>query len=124
MRFSVRVRPLNLDVRWVNRMVARSYIVTVLVATVALSACGAVDTMKDGFAHSQAVSADLEKSLGLKSFVGFNFFNGQLASVSVTFDGIPSQKSLIDITEASKQAVTAEFKQTPRELIVSFKVHP
>jgi hypothetical protein len=100
------------------------YLVTVLVSAAALSGCGTVDTMKDGFAHSQAVSADLEKSLGLKSFVGFNFFNGQLASVNVTFDGIPSQKSLVDITEASKEAVSAEFKQTPRELIVSFKVQP
>jgi hypothetical protein len=105
----------------VNAMVARSFLVLALVAVVALSGCGPIDTMKDGFAQSRAVSADLVKSLGLKSYVRFNFFNGQLASVNVTFDGIPSQKSLVEITEASKEAVSAEFKQTPHELIVSFK---
>jgi hypothetical protein len=80
--------------------------------------------MKEGFAHSQAVSDRLERDLGRKSFVGFNINNGQLTSVNVTFDGIPEQGSLADIAETSKQAVLAEFKQTPNEIIVAFTIKP
>jgi hypothetical protein len=94
------------------------------IAAVTLAACGPIDTMKEGFAHSQAVSDRLERDLGRKSFVGFNFNNGQLTSVKVTFDGIPEQASLADIAETSKQAVLAEFKQTPNEIIVAFTIKP
>jgi major membrane immunogen (membrane-anchored lipoprotein) len=89
-----------------------------------LASCDAVDSMKEGFAHSQAVSSQLEKSLGVKSFVGFNWNNGALTSVNVTFQGIPQNVTLPDIVEKSKRAVAAEFKQTPRQIVVGFSVEP
>lgn len=101
-------------------MGARSCLVMMIMTVAVLSGCDQIDTMKDGMAHSQAVSADLAKSLGLKSFVGFNVVNGQLKSVTITFAGIPDQKSLTDIAAASKQAVSEEFKQMPGQLIVAF----
>ncbi len=88
----------------------------------ALAACGPVDTLKEGFAHSQAVSASLEKSLGVKSFVGFNWNNGTLDTVSVTFQGIPPDVPLADIVDKSKRAVAAEFKQLPSQVVISFAV--
>ena len=88
----------------------------------ALAACGPVNTLKEGFAHSQAVSESLEKTLGVKSFVGFNWSNGSLDSVNVTFQGIPANVPLADIVEKSKQAVAAEFKQMPAQVVVSFAV--
>jgi hypothetical protein len=98
------------------------YLVAVLGAI--LSACGPIDTMKEGFAHSQAVSDKLQKSFGLKSFVGFNVNNGELTNVNVTFDGLPEQRSLADVAETSKQAVLAEFKQTPRHIVIAFAITP
>ena len=86
----------------------------------ALAGCGPIDTMKEGFAHSQAVSASLEKSLGVKSFVGFNWSNGVLVSVNVTFQGIPRNVALADIAAQSQQAVVAEFKEAPSEVVIAF----
>ena len=60
-------------------MLIRLLSLVMLLATI--TACDAVDTMKEGFAHSQAVSDKLEKTVGLKSFVGFNWHNSSLTSV-------------------------------------------
>ncbi len=91
-----------------------------LVLALALAACGPVDALKQGFAHSQAVSASLEQSLGLKSQVGFNWMNGTLTSVSVTFQGLPANVPLADIAAKSRQAIVAEFKQEPSQVIIAF----
>jgi hypothetical protein len=91
---------------------------------VAVAACGQIDTMKEGFAHSQAVSAKLEKTLGLKSLVGFNWNNGSLTSVNVTFQGLPNNVALSDIAEKSKQVVVSEFKQTPKQIVIGFSIEP
>ena len=93
-----------------------------LLASLTLCGCDAVDTMKEGFAHSQAVSAELEKSIGLKSYVGFNWNNGSLTSVNVTFEGIPKDKSLPEIGEAAKTAVLKQFKQEPKQIVVAFTI--
>ena len=97
--------------------------VAVAMATL-IGGCGAVDTMKEGFVHAQAVSKDLEKGLGVKPFVGFSWHNGSLTSVSVRFQGIPGKVTLADIAAQSKQAVMSEFKQTPGEIVVSFALEP
>lgn len=89
-----------------------------------LSGCGPIDSMKEGFAHSTAVSQALEKSLGTKSQVGFNWANGSLRSVSVNFQGIPANATLAEVIAKSKEAVAAEFKQTPRQIVVAFVVEP
>ena len=86
----------------------------------ALAACGPVDTLKEGFAHSQAVSADLEKSLGLKSSVGFNWSNGNLDAVNVRFEGLPANVTLADIAQKTREAIVAEFKQTPSQVVIAF----
>ena len=102
--------------------VARILKLAIVGLLVLLAACDAIDTMRDGFQHSQAVSAELEKSIGLKSFVGFNWNNGSLTSVTVTFQGLPAERSLKDIAAASRAAVLKEFKQEPRQIIVAFSV--
>ena len=103
-------------------MRARPVFVVRIALALALTACGPVDTLKEGFAHSQAVSESLEKTLGVKSFVGFNWSNGSLDSVSVTFQGIPANVPLADIVEKAKQAVAGEFKQMPSQVVISFAV--
>lgn len=89
-----------------------------------MAGCGPVDSLKKGFAHSQAVSAAREKSLGLKSFVGFNWNNGSLTSGNVTFQGLPGDVPLAEVVDQSKRAVIAEFKQTPKQIVVAFAVEP
>jgi len=93
-------------------------------ATLALVGCDAVDSMRNGFEHAQAVSAELEKSLGVKSFVGFNWNNGALTSVNVTFQGVPRDRPLPEIIELSRQAVLKAFKQQPKQIVVSFAITP
>ena len=86
----------------------------------ALASCDAVDSVKEGWAHSQAVSASLEKSLGIKPFVGFNWSNGNLDSVTVAFEGVPANMTLADIAAKSRAAIAAEFKQAPMSVVLSF----
>lgn len=97
---------------------------TSVALAISLCACGPFDTMREGFAHSEAVSKELEKSLGLKSLVGFNWNNGSLTSVNVRFEGIPANVTLAEISAKSKQAVIAEFKQTPEQIVIAFAFQP
>jgi hypothetical protein len=94
------------------------------IAAALLTGCGPLDTMREGFAHSNAVSAKLEKAIGLKSSVGFSWHNGTLTNVNVTFAGIPPNANLKDITEHAKRAIAAEFKQVPKQVVVGFAVEP
>jgi hypothetical protein len=93
-----------------------------LVASTLIVGCDAVDTMKDGFNHSQAVSKRLESSLGLESQVGFSWTNGSLDSVTVAFSGVPTSPGLTEISTLTKEAVLAEFKQSPKTIVFSFSI--
>ena len=95
-----------------------------LLFALALASCDAFDSLKNGFEHSQAISAQLEKSLGTKVLVGFNWSNGSLRSVTVTFQGIPKDRSLSEISELSRAAVLKEFKQEPKQIVVAFVLTP
>lgn len=88
----------------------------------ALSGCNAVDTMKEGFQHSQEVATDLEKAVGQKPFVGFNWSNGSLVNVSVTFEGIPWQMSNQGVVAAARTAIAARFKQQPEQIVISYTI--
>ncbi|HAT32472.1 MAG TPA: hypothetical protein DCW29_16970 [Janthinobacterium sp.] len=96
----------------------RAFIIAVCIF--ALGGCNVVDTLREGFTHSRAVSAKLETTLGLKSFVGFNSMSGTLTSVTVTFDGLPEKASLLEISAASRQAMLSELKQVPQKIVISF----
>jgi hypothetical protein len=89
-----------------------------------LSGCGAMDKMKEESDHSQAVSNELEQSLGVKSLVGFESTNGALGLVTVTFEHIPPKLTLEEIALKSKQAVISQFKQTPGKVIIAFSLDP
>jgi hypothetical protein len=96
----------------------------VLALTYALAACDAVDSLQDGLKHAQAASTELEKSVGLKSFVGFNWTNGILNSVTVTFQGVPTDRPVSEIAELASAAVLKEFKQRPRQIVIGFAITP
>lgn len=93
-----------------------------LIFAASLTGCGAVDTMTEGFKHAQEVAGDLEKSVGSKPLVGFNWSNGSLTNISVNFEGIPSDMPTDQIAQLSRQSIAARFKQRPRQIVISFTV--
>jgi len=104
------------------RLLKFSFATLLLVS--ALTGCDAVDSLRDGLKHAQAVSTKLENSLGIKPFVAFKWNNGQLTQVSVTFEGVPADFSLMKIAEISRSAIRQEFHQNPERILVSFAISP
>lgn len=88
------------------------------------AACGTVDSMRQGVGRVNAVSASVEKSLGVKARVGFEYQGGVLAEVSVMYDTLPVGRSPEEIIRISAEAVKAEFKESPKSLVVGFLVRP
>jgi hypothetical protein len=99
-------------------------IIFILAVTLQLPGCDAVDAVKNGFKHSQAVSAELEKKLGMKSYVGFKWNNGVLSSVSIHFQELPKQHRMREIARLVRKEVTHEFKQKPKQITISFTLTP
>jgi hypothetical protein len=85
-----------------------------------LAACDAVDTMTEGLNHAKAVESDLEGSTGVRPQVGFNWNNGRLASVMVTYPRLYDAKPLSELAAAARTAVGKEFKQTPDTIVLAF----
>jgi hypothetical protein len=97
-------------------------IAAALVLALALAACDAVNTVTEGFTHAKAVEQDLEGSIGVKPNVGFNWNNGRLTSVTVTFPRLIESKPLHELAEAARASVSREFKQTPGAILLAFAV--
>jgi hypothetical protein len=94
--------------------------IAIIVLAAGLAACGVISTLVDGFKYAKAVEADLEEVTGLKPAVGFNWHNGRLVSVNVTFPRLYDAKPLGELAEAARAAVTKEFKQTPENIVLGF----
>lgn len=101
-----------------------SKIVVLFVLALSLAACGAVDTLFDGFKHVGAVRNDLAAATGMKPEVGFNWHNGRLNKVTVTFPHLYRDKPLPELAETVRQTVTKEFKQTPDDIVLAFSLGP
>ena len=87
-----------------------------------VTGCSAIDTMSEGFKHSQEVANDLEKAIGTKPFVGFNWNNGSLTNVTVIFEGIPAGKTTEEIGVLSRSSISTRFKQQPQNIVISFRL--
>jgi hypothetical protein len=94
----------------------------VLLLVLLASGCSVYDTLTEGFQHTEEVSNDLEKEIKSKPLVGFNWSNGVLNSVTITFDDIPQGKSISDIANAARDSVASRFKQEPSTIIISFSL--
>jgi hypothetical protein len=90
--------------------------VAALVALVAtLAAC-------DVFTNAKAVESDLEQSTGMKPEVGFNWQNGRLETVTVTFPRIYEAKPLREVADTVRRSVSSHFKQTPEDIVLAFSL--
>jgi hypothetical protein len=92
----------------------------ILAFTVSIAACDAVKTVADGFKQAQSVEAELEKSTGVRPRVGFDWNNGKLVSVTVTFPGLYETKPLSELAETVRATVRKNFTQVPGGIILGF----
>jgi hypothetical protein len=97
-------------------------IAAALVLALTLAGCDAANTVTEGFNHAKAVEKDLEGSTGVKPNVGFNWSNGRLVQVTVTFPRLIESKPLHELAEAARASVGREFKQTPDNILLAFAV--
>jgi hypothetical protein len=95
---------------------------TIIVLSLGLAACGVVSTLVDGFKYAKAVETDLEEATGIKPAVGFNWNNGRLVSVTITFPRLYDVKPIGELAEQARAAVTKEFKQTPDNIVLAFNL--
>ncbi|MDH2386898.1 hypothetical protein [Bradyrhizobium sp. CER78] len=101
----------------------RNLLVLALLAGCA-AGCGLVDAVFDGFKHAKAVENDLVAMVGVKPAVGFNWHNGRLTSVTVTFPSLLQDKPLQELAGAARTAVGKEFKQRADDVVLAFSLGP
>jgi hypothetical protein len=87
-----------------------------------IAACDMFSTLTDGWKYAKAVEADLQASTGAKPEVGFNWRNGRLETVTVTFPRINETKTLPELAETVRRAVNSRFKQTPDDIVLAFSL--
>lgn len=102
---------------------ARNLIALALLAG-CVAGCGLVDAVFDGFKHAKAVENDLFAMVGVKPAVGFNWHNGRLTSVTVTFPNLLQDKPLQELADAARTAVGKEFKQRADDVVLAFSLGP
>jgi hypothetical protein len=89
---------------------------------IGLAACGVIDAMRDGLKHTQAVESDLEVSTGVKPSVGFNWHNGQLVVVTVTFPQVLETRPVRELAGLVRASVEKEFAQKPNDIVLGFSL--
>ena len=88
----------------------------------ALAGCGLVDTLINGIKTAQAVEADLQQATGMRPQVSFNWNNGRLRQVVVTFPRLYDERPLPVLAEVVRGAVAKEFKQRADEVVLAFSL--
>jgi hypothetical protein len=96
--------------------------IAIVVLAVGLAACGVIGTLVNGFKYAKAVEGDLEQVTGLRPAVGFNWINGRLVTVTVTFPALYDIKPVRELAEAVRAAVGKEFRQTPENIVLAFSL--
>jgi hypothetical protein len=95
-------------------------IAALFLLAISLAGCSAADTLVDGYKHAKAVEDDLATSTGIKPQVGFNWSNGRLVAVTVSFPRLYEAKPLGELAEMVRRSVTAQFQQTPENIVLAF----
>jgi hypothetical protein len=95
---------------------------TILFVAMLVTGCDVVSTLTNGFNYARAVEADLAASTGAKPEVGFNWSNGRLTRVTVTFPRMIESRPLADLAQTVRHAVADHFKQTPGDIVLGFSL--
>jgi len=88
----------------------------------ALAGCDAINSAKDTFKNATATAEDLEATTGVKPTVGFNWTNGRLVQVTVTYPQLLDSKSMPELVTATRTAILKEFKQEPENIVLGFVI--
>lgn len=94
----------------------------ILIVAGSLAACGVVSTLVDGIKLARAVESDLKDMTGVKPEVGFNWSNGRLVTVTVTFPQLYESQPLHELAGSVRIAVAKEFKQTAENIVLAFSL--
>ena len=97
-------------------------VAALLVFAASIAACDVFSTLTEGSKYAKAVESDLEQSTGMKPEVGFNWHNGRLETVTVTFPRIYEARPLREVAEAVRRSVSLQFKQTPEDIVLAFSL--
>ena len=89
-----------------------------------LAACGAISTLVEGWKYAKAVESDLEGMTGVKPSVGFNWSNGRLLTVTVTYPHLYERKPLAALAETVRRSVESHFQQKPADIVLCFSLRP
>jgi hypothetical protein len=81
--------------------------------------CDMVSQMQDGMTRSAAVAESIQRQVGKKPQVGFNFHNGSFTQATVQFADVPSTP-LPELEKIVRAAVVSEFKDEPLSLVIAF----
>lgn len=97
-----------------------------LVLPLCLTACdavtGAFDTVKEGIVQAQGVSDDIEKAVGVRAAVSINWKNGELAQVSLSFEGVPKDVRVSELVEHARASLRKRMAKEPQQLLIAFSV--
>ena len=98
-------------------------LIPLFLIAVILSGCSAADNLQGMFEKQQAVTADVDKALGVSSQIGWNWHNGTLTDVTVA---IPAPKvtgtTVSELTEVIEPIIDKHFEKKPRVLYVAVTV--
>ena len=97
-------------------------IIAIIILATSLAACGIISTFVNGFKYAEAVAVDLEQATGLKPGVGFNWHNGRLVRVTVTFPKLYDAKPVRELADVVRTSVRKQFKQTPEDIELGFSL--
>jgi hypothetical protein len=97
-------------------------VAALLILAFGLASCDAVNTLTDGFKHAKAVESDLEAAVGMRPQVGFNWSNGRLTMVTVTFPRIEQKRPLPELADTVREVVAKHFRQTPGDIVLGFSL--
>ena len=89
-----------------------------------LAACGAISTLVEGWKYAKSVESDLESTTGVKPSVGFNWSNGRLLTVTVTYPHLYERKPLAALAETVRRSVESHFEQKPADIVLCFSLRP
>lgn len=97
-------------------------IAAIFVVATGLAACDMFSTVVEGMKYAHAVEDDLAQTIGLKPQVGFNWNNGRLVRVTVTFPRLYDAKPLAEVAAIVRRSVSGQFKQTPNDITLAFSL--
>lgn len=90
-----------------------------LMFIVTLASCDIASTVKDGIAKADSAATAIERRVGTKPQIGFNYHNGGLSAVTVQFTSVPVA-SIVEIEKIAREEVNHAFQSLPSHLVISF----